>query len=236
MAGLPWLAFIIGQALSAQRRIQDQRAVILIAGGLACFNAEWAKILSERLGTSFRPARVHANFAAGWAYGGVVVALLLTPWLYDSFHPVLRLLNLTDSVLSISVDNRFLANVEPAQSENPRAGVLTNIVAGHHLLSARRHDGTLVEQLTADVLAGQTHLFAPARPKGICFWLERFAVGRDSEGKTARELLEGEQNFWVLETTVDVWFEPAPSSAGRFGTGGVVTSLRQGACSTVRNE
>jgi len=235
IAGLPYLAYVILQTVAAQHGVRDDVAVIPAATGLICLNEGWAKALSEQLGSSYEPTSVRTHLVASWAFGGLVIAGLLTPWLYDSFHPVLRLVNLTESVLTISVDEHFLANVEPTQAENPRAGIFTNLAAGHHVLSARRADGLVVQRVTADVLAGQTHLFAPARPKGACFWVERSAVGRNSEGRSTREVLEGESGFWVLPTEIDVWFGPAQGSVTQFGTGGVVTSLRQGVCSDARD-
>jgi len=230
IAGLPGLAHVLWRAFGKEHQNQKFKATTSVAGGIACSNEEWARILSERMGTTYQLVQVRCSYPTGWAYGGVVIALLLTPWLFDWFHPPLRLLNLTDSVLSVSVDRHVIANVEPARGENPRAGVLTKVAAGHHVITARRRDGALVDEVTANVIAGQTHLFAPSRPKGICFWLERSGIGRNSNGKTLRELLVSENDFWALPDNIDGWFEPAPGSASTLGTGGTVISLRQGPC------
>jgi len=228
---LPWFAYGIWRAFRRKRSVVDSRAVIELEGGLGCFNEHWGRKLAQLLGTTPVLRRVNPHSVAEWSYGGVVVAVLLTPWLYDAFHPQLRLLNLTEDTLVISADHHVLAKLEPTSTENPRAGLLIRVASGPRQLTARRADGTLVETVSASLLAGRTHLFAPSRPPNTCFWLEQTQVGGSSNREFKHELPDNQSNFWVIPKDVDSWFGRVLDSGPAFGTGGVVTSLRQGFCS-----
>ena len=228
---LPWFAYGIWQAFRQKRSVVDSRAVVELEGGLGCFNEHWGRKLAQLLGTTPVLRRVYPHSLAEWSYGGVVVAVLLTPWLYDAFHPQLRLLNLTEDTLVISADHHVLAKLEPTSTENPRAGSLIRLASGPRQLTAHRADGTLVETVSADLLAGRTHLFAPSRPPNTCFWLEQTQVGGSSNRESKHELPDDRSNFWVLPEDVDNWFGKILDSGPTSGTGGVVTSLRQGLCS-----
>lgn len=230
LAFLPWIVHLIWRVFRSQHSLTLNRAVVVFEDGLGCSNEIWARQLAEQFGTVPTQRRVYASSAANWSYGGVVVAVLLSPWLYDAFHPQLRLLNLSEDSLVISADDHVLAKLEPTSTENPRAGSLIRVASGRRALAARRTDGTLVEAITVDLLVGHTHLFAPSRPQNVCFWLEQVRLGRSSDGRSIRELLTGSENFWALPAEIDSWFGPVPGSVSRYGTGGLVTSLRQGAC------
>jgi len=235
-AGLPWLACQVWRNSSARRHSTREKAVIVVAGGLACLNIEWATRLSARLGTNVDSQHLGIKSKIRWAGGGVVIALAATPWLYGTFHPSVRLLNLTDDALMVFADNYQLANLQPTSSENSLAGLFIRAPSGKRRLSARRTDGTVVDDLNTYVHAGHEHLFVPGRPRGTCFWLERTTFGRSRSGTTLREPLADEANFWTLESDVDIWFGPALSPNSSYFTGGVVTALRQGACPSTANE
>ena len=85
-------------------------------------------------------------------------------------------------------------------------------------------------KITAEVLAGHAHLFAPARPRNICFWIERTGLGRLQGGGATREILEPLSSFWSINSDIDIWFGPAFGSKSTHFTGGIVTALRQGSC------
>jgi hypothetical protein len=243
---LPWvsegtaigwaLAFAVIPGLTAQiwndytERSQRTRAVFSTKGGLACRNTEWARQLGERMGVAVHSKQMRIGAKIGWANSGVLIALLATPWLYRTFHPTVRILNLTDDVIVTFVDEHKLAKVQLTSSENPAAGLFTRIPLGKRLLSARRVDGALVDQVVADVIAGHDHLFAPGRPRRICFWLERIGLGRSQPGAVQREVLAPDTSFWSIRSDVDVWFEPAAGSSSTHFTGGIVTALRQDTC------
>ena len=231
IACLPWLTYVVWLAIMGHEPSREVRRVIPLENGLACLNQEWASRVAHQLGTQPLQRRVVVNAVAQWSAGGVLLTVILSPWLHDAFHPQLRLLNLTEDTLVIRAEEHFLAQLEPTSSEDPRAGVLIRVASGQRQLEARRADGSLVGSTTADLLLGRTHLFAPSRPKNVCFWLEYARVGRSNGAPPQREPLSGGKDFWVLPDDVDNWFSPAPRSDGNFATGGVVASLRQGACS-----
>ncbi len=229
-AVVPWLTGQIWKNYSERLPSRHGKAVFAIAEGLACRNAEWATQLGNRVGANVHSKRLRIGTKLGWASSGVLIALLATPWLFEIFHPYVRIVNLTDDVIVAFADGHKLASVQLTSSENPSAGSLTRIPLGQRRLSARRLDGTIVDQVLADVIAGHSHLFAPGRPQSICFWVERTGLGRARDGLAQREVLAPLASFWSIKSDIDVWFEPASGSSSTHFTGSVVTALRQGAC------
>lgn len=229
-AVVPWLAGQMWKNYTEQLPSRRGKAVFAMKGALACKNAEWAKRLGERMGVDVQSKHMRIGARIGWASGGVVIALLATPWLYESFHPCIRILNLTDDVILAFADDHKLGSVQLTSSENPSAGLLTRIPLGQRRLSARRVDGTVVDEEVVDIIAGHAHLFVPRRPRRICFWIERIGLGRSQRVAVQREVLAPDASFWSIKSDVDVWFESALGSSSTHFTGGVVTALRQGAC------
>ena len=227
---VPWLAGQTWKNYSERLPSRHGKAVFVIAEGLACRNAEWAAQLCNRMGAHVHSKCLRIGAKLGWASSRVLIALLATLWLFVTFHPTVRILNLTDDVIVTFADEHKLAIVQLTSSENPSAGSLTRVPLGKRLLSARRLDGTIVDQALADVIAGHAHLFAPSRPRNICFWVERTGIGRAHDGLARREVLAPLANFWSIKSDIDVWFEPALGSSSTHFTGSVVTALRQGAC------
>jgi hypothetical protein len=163
----------------------------------------------------------------------LVVAPLLALGVRELASPVVRVVNLTNETMTVSVDGRPLASVEPTSLESPSAGSEIRMPSGSHELTARAPDGHVLEQASVTVLAGRPHLFAPAST-GFCFWLETRSYGRNERGEEAikREPLEGPPSFWALPANLGGFFLPAPAvgSAESRLTGGEVTVLRQGPC------
>ncbi len=231
-SGIPWLVSQIWRNHLERYPSLQGKAVFAVAEGLACLNAEWATHLGNRMGVDVHSKRMRINSRIEWTSIGVVIALIATPWLYDTFHPFVRILNLTEDVLLVFVDNHKLARVQSTSSENPLAGLLARVPTGSRHLLARHVDGTLVDQVTTNIFAGRAHLFAPGRPPSTCFWVERTGLGRSQGGNTTREVLEPQSSFWSIKNEIDVWFGPASGSNSRHFTGGVVTALRQGTCTS----
>jgi hypothetical protein len=227
------LPLVLGQVWGRRQEQHPSfrgKAVFAITDGLACLNPEWASRLSNCVGAEVQKKRLRVKSRAVWAYIGTAIALLATHAIYGFFHSFVRILNLTDDVLMVSVDEHRLANVPSTSSENPLAGLLIRVPTGRRRFLAHRVDGTLVDQVTADVFTARSHLYAPGRPKTVCFWLEHTSLGRSQWGNAKREGLARKSSFWSIQDNIDVWFGPAYSSGATRLTGGVVTALRQGPC------
>jgi hypothetical protein len=137
-------------------------------------------------------------------------------------------------VLTVDVDGRRVARVEPTSLESPSAGTELRVPSGPHELTARAPDGRVLEQALVTVVAGRPHLFAPAS-LGFCFWLETRSYGRgerEADERVTRESLDGPPSFWTLPANLGGFFLPAPAVGGGESrlTGGTVTVLRQGPC------
>jgi hypothetical protein len=148
--------------------------------------------------------------------------------------PVVRVVNLTTDALTIDVDGRRVARVEPTSLESPSAGTELRVPSGPHELTARAPDGRVLEQAYVTVIAGRPHLFAPASV-GFCFWLETRSYGRDERdgaSPVTREPLEGPPSFWPLPANLGGFFLPAPAVESQETrlTGGALTVLRQAPC------
>jgi hypothetical protein len=203
-------------------------------GELVAANDRWALELArendvKRERTIFSEHRLSVTMLPA-----LVVAPLLALGVRELASPVVRIVNLTSEVLTVAVDGRPVARVEPTSLESPSAGTEVRVSSGPHALAARAPNGRLLEEAQVTVLAGRPHLFAPAST-GFCFWLETRSYGRGERGNAAelkRELLEGPPSFWALPADLGGFFLPAPAvgSAESRLTGGVVTVLRQGPC------
>jgi hypothetical protein len=228
-AAVPW---ILGQLWlrRADSPLPLRSAAYASGEGVVCSNAEWAQILGERLGATVEHRQLRTGVALGWSTAGLVITVIVTPGLYDTFHCEARILNLTEEELVVTVDHHLLAVTRPTTREHPRAGSIVRIAMGSRHIEARRHDGTLVHEDLVQISAGQTYLYVPLHPPETCFWLERTALGRERTVVTEREALPASKDFWQMPVAIDTWFTPALGPESNFFTGGVVTSLRQGPC------
>jgi hypothetical protein len=204
------------------------------AGELVAANDRWALDLArendvKRERTSFSEHRISVAMLPA-----LVVAPLLGLGVRELASPVVRVVNLTNEALTVEVDGRRVARVEPTSLESPSAGTELRMPSGPHELVARSPDGRVLEQALVTVVAGRPHLFAPAST-GFCFWLETRSYGRgerESGESLSRESLAGPPSFWALPAHLGGFFLPAPAvgSAESRLTGGAVTVLRQGPC------
>lgn len=205
------------------------QAVVVIPRGIAFASQMYAKLAQEALGSSARVGALRTRRLGALDLLGPVMALLLTPSLNYLFFPVIRVLNLTDRTLIVSVDDGPLVHVEPTSTESPAAGVVTYAPSGRHRMVARDEDGVVASDVVVQVRSGFRHLYAPGA-NDACFYLQRVSHGRSQfDGDTIVPLTSNER-FWVIPNSVDLWF--APESAVRSGatTGGVVTHLRMRRC------
>ena len=205
------------------------RAAFLVPDGLACRNPRWAKDLARRHHSTVERRRLAESRLSPLAITGPVVAFILAPAFYSLFHPWVRVVNLTDKRLELSLDGVALGEVAPSSGESPAAGRELRFAAGSRRLRATDRSGKVVYNATVSILGGRRHLFAPGAKAG-CFFIERRAFGRAVSPEPKRQALAGDGQFWVIPKSVDAWFVDAPSSTQQSLTGGVVTLLRQGDC------
>lgn len=200
-------------------------------GELACTSARWAGELARSSGARSRLERSRERVVSAWVLGGPIVLLIAAPLVHRFHNPAVRVLNLTDSRVSLTVDGRLVAIVEPTSAESPAAGVDVRVPSGRRSLRASSADGRVVDAVEVDVQSGAQHLYAPASD-GHCFWLERTVYGRNRPEGSAREVLGGSVRFWRLPRTLDSLFapNPEPAAADRRSTGGELIALRQARC------
>jgi hypothetical protein len=200
-------------------------------GELACTSARWAAELAASSGSSSRLERSRERVLSAWAFTGPIVLLVAAPLVHRFHNPELRVLNLTENRLSLLVDGRMVAVVEPTSAESPAAGLDVRIPSGRRSLRTLGPDGRDVDAVVVDVESGAYHLYAPASD-GHCFWLERTVYGRNRPDGSARQALEGPVRFWRLPRTLDSLFapNPEPAAADRRSTGGELVALRQARC------
>jgi hypothetical protein len=232
LAPLVWLAF--WPRFPERGHVAVGPAVRFVAEGeLLCANDRWALDLARendavRESATFRERRLGLGL-----FPAVVLAPVLALLVRHAVSPIVRVVNLSTDTLTVEVDGRTLAKVEPTSLESPTAGVELRLATGRHELVARGPKGAVIEQASVSVVAGRPHLFAPASD-GHCFWLETRGYGRDERGETEREPLSGSSHFWALPADLGGWFHPVPDQAvaDERLTGGRVTVLRQGPCDT----
>jgi hypothetical protein len=199
-------------------------------GGLYCTRPEFAAELARVNGGRIVPARSRRAAPSAWMAAGPVLGLAVAPLAWWLTHPLVRIVDVTDSLLVIEADGHFLARVEPTQSESPAAGVEVRLPVGRRRLTAKDPSGRIIATDDVSVRPGAEHLYAPASP-ATCFWLETTGYGRTRPVAEERVPLDAETRFWVLPLAVDTWFSPnPPEGADSRSTGGVLTALRQAPC------
>lgn len=200
-------------------------------GELACTSTRWAGELARGNSAELRAARLSGPPFPFWLALGPVSALVMAPLGWYLHHPVVRILDLNETRIVVTVDGRPLASVEPTSSESALAGVEVRLPAGEHELVATSPDGAEVHRARVRIQSGRRHLYAPAGTRH-CFWLEETRYGRLGSELGAIDPLTGRERFWVLPRRVDTWFAPNPEpTADRQSSGGVLVALRQAPCS-----
>lgn len=199
-------------------------------GELVCTNARWAGELSRANSAELRPAAVSGPPFPFWLGLGPASALVMATLGWYLHHPVVRVLDLNETRVVLTVDGRPVTSVEPTSSESPSAGVEVRIPAGEHELAAIGSDGNELHHARVRIQSGRRHLYAPAGVRH-CFWLEETRYGRLGSELGAIDPLTGAERFWVLPRRVDTWFAPNPeATADRQSSGGVLIALRQAPC------
>jgi hypothetical protein len=230
-AALPVLLGLLWRARVAVGHTSSGRAVWWCESGeLACTNPRWAAELASANGLVARRALLRPRTFSGWILSGLVVTLVATPFFYWLHRPLVRIINLTPARITVLVDGRAVASVEPTSAESPSAGVEVHVPSGPRRLVAESSDGRHVSEDLVAVRAGRQHLYAPGSG-GYCFWLETVGYGRTRPARPELQPLLGQSRFWVLPN-VDAWFAPAPQPSERDdrSSGGVLTALRQARC------
>jgi hypothetical protein len=205
----------------------------LETGELSCTNPAWAAELARRAGTAVRRRHARERMLSAWMASGPILLLVLLPFFHWLLRPAVRVMNLTEASLTVLVDGRPVARIEPTSAESPAAGAELHLLAGARHLVAHSDDGQVVDDVRVVVRAGREHLYAPGSP-GSCFWLETVGYGAQAEDGPVREPLAGATRFWTLPD-IDAWFAPNPPPArgDRRSTGGTRVALRQARCSDV---
>ncbi len=208
---------------------------------------EWAERFAEGLGLDRGPEPVAARRRLSIASLPLALgAALLAFALHRFHHPPLRVLNLGQGTLVLTVDGRFAGRVEPTSGESSRAGLELRVPSGRRRLEARDTGGNLLAAASVRLLSGKHHLYAPASAE-TCFWLESRSYGKEQiqkqperperperpkQGSETIVPLQGEDRFWVLPDNLRGWFSPNPrDSSGANLTGGTSVALRQAPCS-----
>jgi hypothetical protein len=162
---------------------------------------------------------------------GLIGTLVIAPPLHRLHHPLVRIVNLSPQRLSVWVDGKPLAWVEPTSAESSAAGAELRFPAGARVIEARDGQGRTLDAAHVRLVSGAMHFYAPAS-NGYCFWFEHTHYGRARSFENDIEPLAGPTHFWVLARRVDSWFSPNPPTADdNRSTGGSLTALRQGPCS-----
>ena len=228
-AALP-LGLALRRSRARRPHTTRARAVWWSPLGLICTNPSWARRLADLNRVDCQPSAKQKRRFTAWMLAGPMLGTALTPFIHWLCHPLVRVVNLTETELVISADEHPLAAVGPTSVEHPEAGVELRAPAGRRVLRAHDRSGHLVAQDTVLVRSGRQHLYAPGE-HDQCFWIETTGYGRDGpQTPTVRELSRN-RHFWVLPRGIDTWFDRNPSQADDArASGGRLTALRQGRC------
>ncbi len=162
--------------------------------------------------------------------GGLGAVVLTATVFWWSWHPVVRVVNVTDHPVEVVVDGRTLAVVPGVPGETAGAGQDVRMPKGWRVLRAVRLDGTVVDESRGFVGSGRTQLFVPGS-EGRCFRVDHRAYGRARQPRPDVTELPPERRFHTLTVAVDAWFEPNPASErSRWFSGGVRRTVRQDRC------
>lgn len=208
----------------------ERAAYFLPDGRLYCENPRFADAIASQTDAPVEALEAREPRFVPWLTLGPIVALIAAPSVWMLHHPLVRVLNLSDSRITVSVDGRPVLSLDPTSAESPTAGAEVRMPSGEHELVSTLADGT-TERTRARLESGGAHLYAPLSA-GKCFWLEETHYGRERERRAEVLRLGTDDRFWVLPRRVDSWFAPNPTppeSEGR-SSGGTLVALRQAPC------
>lgn len=233
-AGLLPIAF--GAVWPRRRSIghvsSGRAAAFRVDGTFACARPEWGALVARENRTQSFEIRFREGRIPVAAVVSLVAACAALPVYYRAHFPSVRVVNLTDTRLSIAVDGRVRANVPPTSAESTGAGIELRVAAGQRLFSAVDESGRDVDSAQVVVRSGVQHLYAPASAT-YCFWVETTGYGRSKGLGTEVRPLRGPGRFWVLEDAIDLWFSPLPDADfDERSTGGYLRAVRQAPCET----
>jgi hypothetical protein len=228
-ACLPLLVRAVGRAPRSPHTARERAVWWRRDGTLACTHPRFAEALARQTGTEApRAAKLREVTWTPWMAAGPVIAVIAGASTWYLEHPLMRVINLSDARLTIEIDDRVVAVVDPTSAESPAAGSEIRVPAGARRLVAKGPAGPIADaRVTLE--AGATHLYAPGSD-GFCFWLEQDAYGR-AEVVSGIEPLAGDLRLWVLPRRIDTWFAPnPPATEDRRSSGGSLVALRQARC------
>jgi hypothetical protein len=178
--------------------------------------------------------RARAPGVPAWAAALPFVCGVAALLLYGMHFPVVRVLDVTATRLSVALDGRPFLEIEPTSAESAAAGTSVRLPAGRHVLTASDPTGRIVDTASVSIEGGVQHLYAPGS-LGVCFWIEATSYGRRDEQAPAPEALSTSTTFWPLSRDIDVWFAPSPPrpEGDDRSSGGLSYAVRQAPCEDV---
>jgi hypothetical protein len=201
------------------------------SGDVVCASSSWGQSLAELNGAGIRPVAEREPRFSAWMLAGPMLGLAAVPFLDWLHHPLVRVVNLTETEIVVSVDGHTVAEVWPTSVEHPEAGAETRIPAGRRVIQVHDRGGHLLAQDSVLVRSGRQHLYAPG-DHDYCFWIETVGYGQSGPETPRIQRLEGPRHFWVLPTGIDTWFGRTPGNPeDTRASGGTLTALRQARCS-----
>jgi hypothetical protein len=200
--------------------------------GLAVACPALAEAIASRIPlATTRHAVVKENDLWGLAPVALAVVVFASPLVWWLTHPSMRVVNTSYEPLVVYVDGRSFGLVPAVAGEAPNAAIRLRVPRGWRRLKAVSLDGTIMDEVDADVGAGDEQLYAPAS-KGLCFWVEQRAYGRAYQPKPAHLALSNRVTFHSFPGPIDAWFQPNPETAGpdHWFSGGIRRAVRHGPC------
>ena len=192
--------------------------------------------LADTIGSQNPPAEKRRTVVKendAWDLGtfAVVVVTISSPVVWWLTHPVVHVVNTSYEPWAVYADGHALGVVAAVAGEAPNAAVDVRVPRGWRRLKAVKLDGTVVDEVEADVGVGEEQVYAPAS-RGQCFWVEQRSYGRAAQPRPARLMLSDRNSFHTLQVPIDAWFQPNPSTAGsdHWFSGGVRRTVRHGPC------
>lgn len=174
-----------------------------------------------------------------------VIGLIAFGVNYAYSHPSLYIVNTTGADgLTVSIDGEPLASdIKFAPKEDQAAVAKESIKSGVHKVETKDSSGKVIDSFTYDFNSGfgTTYVYAPARNKQICFFIQtdeyKTDVAAPDTVNDRFKPLDPTKTLWEVPESIDYWFQDSPESVeiktkkGQKAKESVVKrALRQGAC------